>query len=87
MEEMFMDAQEKEKKLKLMRFWLFGAFAIFFVAVTVFFGAIAQAIGIAVGNMSALAVFTYPFYWVFVVVLVVLCVGAWYLYKWYIDRK
>jgi uncharacterized BrkB/YihY/UPF0761 family membrane protein len=82
-----MDAQEKEKKLRLMRFWLFGAFAIFFVAVTVYFGAIAQAVGIAVNDPSVFAVFKNTGYWIFVVVLALLCVGVWYIYKWYIGRQ
>ena len=83
-----MDTQEKEKKLKLMRFWLFGAFAIFFVAVTVYFGAIAQAIGLVVSdNPSVFAVFTNSGYWIFIAILAILCIGAWYLYKWYIGRQ
>ena len=82
-----MDAQEKEKKLRLMRFWLFGAFAIFFVAVTVYFGAIAQAVGLIVNDPSVFAVFKNVGYWIFVVVLALLCVSAFYIYKWYIGRQ
>ena len=82
-----MDEQVKEKKLRLMRFWLFGAFAIFFVAVTVYFGAIAQAVGIIVNDPSVFAVFKNVGYWLFVIVLALLCVGAWYIYKWYIGRQ
>ena len=80
-----MDAQEKEKKLKLMRFWLFGTFVIFFAAMTVYFGTITQAVGIAFGTGSS--IFTNMYYWIFVVVLALLCVGAWYIYKWYLGRK
>ena len=80
-----MDAQEKEKKLKLMRFWLFGAFAIFFAAVTVYFGAIAQAVGVIINENTS--IFTNVYYWIFMVILALLCVGAWYIYKWYIGRQ
>ena len=83
-----MGEQEKEKKLRLMRFWLFGAFAIIFAAVTVYFGAIAQVFGLVINKSpSPLAVFTNVGYWVFIVVLALLCVGAWYLYKWYLERQ
>lgn len=83
-----MDPQEKEKKLKLMRYWLFGAFAIIFAAVTVFFGYIAQAMGIVLtGGPSVMAIFGNVYYWIFVVVLALLCVGAWYLYNWYLDKQ
>ncbi len=80
-----MDAQEKEKKLKLMRFWLFGTFVIFFAGVTVYFGVIAQAVGVIID--TNISIFTNMYYWVFVVVLALLCVGAWYIYKWYLGRQ
>ena len=80
-----MDVQEKEKKLRLMRFWLFGAFAIFFAAVTVYFGVIAQAVGLIISENTS--IFTNIYYWIFLVILALLCVGAWYLYKWYIERQ
>ena len=83
-----MDEQEKEKKLRLMRFWLFGAFAIIFAAVTVYFGTIAAAFGLVFSpGSSSLAIFTNVTYWIFVVILALLCVGTWYFYKWYIGRK
>ena len=80
-----MDAQEKEKKLKLMRYWLFGAFAIFFAAVTVYFGMIAQAFGLIINESTS--IFTSIHYWIFMAILALLCVGAFYFYKWYIERK
>jgi len=80
-----MDAQEKEKKLKLMRFWLFGAFAIFFAALTIYFGTIMTALGVAV-NVD-ISVFKNLYYWVLIAVIALACVGAWYFYKWYINRK
>ena len=83
--ECIMDAQEKEKKLKLMRYWLFGAFAIFFPAVTVYFGMIAQAFGLIINESTS--IFTSIHYWIFMAILALLCVGAFYFYKWYIERK
>ena len=80
-----MDAQEKEKKLKLMRYWLFGAFAIFFAAVTVYFGMIAQAVGVIINENTS--VFTSIYYWIFIVFLSLICVGAYYFYQWLIERK
>ena len=80
-----MDAQEKEKKLKLMRFWLFGTFVIFFAGITVYFGVITQAIGIAFNTNTS--IFSSMYYWIFMIVLALLCVGAWYIYKWYLGRK
>jgi uncharacterized BrkB/YihY/UPF0761 family membrane protein len=82
-----MDEQEKEKKLKLMRFWLFGAFAIIFAAVSVYFGYIAAAFSLPFTGGSSLSIFTNVSYWIFVVILALLCVGAWYFYKWYLGRK
>ncbi len=69
---------EKEKMLKLMRFWLFGTFLIIFVAVTVYVGG-ALGTGLAiVGQLN---------YWLAFIITVVLCVLWYYLYKWYLDKK
>jgi hypothetical protein len=80
-----MDAQEKEKKLRLMRYWLFGAFAIFFAAVTVYFGVIAQTVGVIIDENTS--IFTSVYYWIFLGVLALLCLGVWYFYKWYLGRQ
>ena len=80
-----MQAQKKEKKLKLMRYWLFGAFAIFFAAVTVYFGLIAQAVGVIINQNTS--IFTSIYYWIFLAILALLCVGAYYFYRWYLDRQ
>ncbi len=80
-----MDAQEKEKKLKLMRFWLVGTFAIFFAAITIYFGALAQVVGVVVNANNS--IFTNLYYWIFIIILALLCVGAWYIYKKYLDKK
>lgn len=69
---------EKEKMLKLMRFWLFGTFLIIFVAATVYVGA-------ALG--TGLAIFGQLNFWLSFIVAAVLCVLWYYLYKWYLDRK
>ena len=80
-----MDPQEKEKKLKLMKFWLFGAFAIFFAAITIYFGTIAKALGVLVA--ASASVFTSIYYWIMIAVIAIACIGAWYLYKLYISKK
>ena len=80
-----MIAQEKEKKLKLMRYWLFGAFAIFFAAVTVYFGMIAQTVGVILNENTS--IFTSVYYWIFIIILALLCVGFYYFYRWLLDRK
>ncbi len=57
---------DKEKMLKLMKFWLFGTFVILFAATTVFIG---QFIGLELmktweywGTMAAAAVLSYLVY-------------------------
>jgi hypothetical protein len=69
---------EKEKMLKLMRFWLFGTFLIVFVAATVYIGG-------ALG--TGLAIFSQLNFWIAFVVTAVICVLWYYLYKWYLERK
>ncbi len=80
-----MDAQEKEKKLDLMRFWLVGTFAILFAAFTFYFGVLANAFGLAF-NVGG-SVFANVYYWVLVAIIAVLCAVAWYIYKSYLDKK
>ena len=69
---------EKEKMLKLMRFWLFGTFLIVFVASTVYIGG-------ALG--TGLQIFGQLKYWLAFVVTAIICVLWYYLYKWYLDKK
>ena len=71
-----MDAQELEKRINLMRYWLFGLFAIVFAGFSVYFG---MFFGTALLKM--------PQYWIAVGVTAVICVAAFYLYKWYLGRK
>jgi uncharacterized membrane protein YoaK (UPF0700 family) len=69
---------EKTKKLKLMRFWLFGVFVIIFAAFTVYIGG-------ALG--TGLMILREVNYWIALIAMAVLCVAAYYLYKWYLGRK
>ena len=71
-----MDPQEKEKKIKLMRFWLFGLFAIVFAGFTIYFGML-------VGT----ALFAQLRYWLAIGAAAVICVAGFYFYKWYLGRK
>ena len=66
-----------EKKLKLMRFWLFGVFVIVFAALTAFIYIP------AVGDIW-LAVKSGWMIWGGTAVL---CVVVYYFYKWYLGRK
>lgn len=68
---------EKEKLLKLMRFWLFGTFVIVFAAITLYIGLftnrdwlLALRQGFPIWGITA-----------------VLCAGAYFGYKAWIGRK
>jgi len=72
-----MDFEAKEKLLNLMRFWLFGTFAIVFAAVTAYIGIftnrdwwMAIKAGFPVWGLTG-----------------VLAMAWYYLYKWYLNRK
>jgi len=70
--------EEKDKLLGLMRFWLFGTFLIIVAAATIYAG----------GPLgTGLLIFKETNYWFAIGVAAVLCVGWYYLYKWYIGRK
>ena len=69
---------DKEKMLRLMRFWLFGTFIIIFVAATVYVGG-------ALG--TGLLILRELNYWLAIVIAAVLCVVWYFAYKWYLDRK
>jgi len=66
----------EDKKLKLMRFWLFGTFVIVFAAATVY-----------VGQFTGMAILGDWRYWASLVITAALCVGAFFLYKAYLDKK
>jgi len=72
-----MNNDEKAKMLRLMRFWLFGTFILIFTAATLYTG---------VATQTGLAILTQPNYWYAMVITLLLCVGAYYLYRKYLDR-
>lgn len=67
---------DKQTKLKLMVFWLFGTFLIIFAATTVY-------IGIWTGTLI-LGVWQY---WASMGIMAVLCVIAYYVYRAYLNRQ
>jgi len=68
---------DKDKMLRLMRFWLFGTFIIIFAAATIYIGG-ALGTGLAIlGELN---------YWLAFIIAAVLSVAAYYLYKWYLER-
>ena len=68
-----------EKKLKLMRFWLFGIFVLFFAMETALVYRVAGGnIVLAVGQSSL---------WLLWLLTAVLCVLVYYLYKWILGRQ
>ena len=69
---------DRAKMLGLMRYWLFGTFIIIWTAMTVYVGA-------AIG--TGIAILGHPNYWIAVVVSGVLCVAAYYVYRWWLDRS
>jgi hypothetical protein len=69
---------EKEKKLKLMKFWIFGTFLIIIVAATIY-------VGVALGTGTA--IFGQLYYWLAVVASAVLCVLFYFGYSKFLDRK
>ena len=59
-----------DKKLKMMRFWLFGTFIIIFAAATIY-----------VGMFTGTAIFADFRYWLSMGIAAVLCVVAFFIYK------
>ncbi len=70
--------EENNKKLNLMRFWLFGTFIIIWAAVLVYIGGVWG---------TGLSILSQVNFWIAVVVTAVLCVLWYYLYKWLLERK
>jgi len=61
-----------------MRFWLFGTFLIVFVAALVYVGG-ALGLGLAIlGQFN---------FWLAFIIAGVLCVAAFYVYKWYLEKE
>jgi uncharacterized membrane protein len=71
---------DREKLLKLMRFWLFGTFVIVFVAITIYIGYIALLLG---GNWVDALTAGFPIWGI----TAVLCVITYFLYVWISGRK
>ncbi len=66
-----------DKKLKLMRFWLFGIFALVFAALTAFLYLP------TLGNIWWAVQAGWPIW----LLTAVLCVAVYFGYKWYLGRK
>ncbi len=67
---------DKQKMLKLMRFWLFGTFIIVFTAVTLY-----------AGLWAGTAIFGQMNYWLIIALTAILCVVIYYIYKGYLDKQ
>lgn len=68
---------DNEKKLNLMKFWLFGSILLIFVATIVYIGG-------AWG--TGLAIFGVPQFWLSMGISVILAVGVYYAYKRYLGN-
>lgn len=67
-----------DEKLKLMRFWLFGTFVIVFAAVSVYVGGVLK---------TGLLIFTQTRFWIAMLIVAVLCIAWYYIYKALLSRK
>lgn len=66
---------EQKKKIKLMRFWLFGTFIIVWTAVTAY-----------AGVYTGLAIFREPNYWIIIIVAAIACIGGDFGYEAWLRR-
>jgi len=69
---------EKDNKLNLMRFWLFGTFVIIMTAATIYVGSV-------VGTGTA--IFSDLGYWIAFIISAFLCLVSYFGYKRYLDQK
>ena len=69
---------ENDKKLNLMKFWIFGTFIIIVAGITIYIGSV-------VGTGTA--IFREMRYWIAIIVSALLCVICYYAYNKYLDRK
>jgi len=69
---------EKDNKLKMMRFWIFGTFVIIVAGVTIYIGSV-------VGTSTA--IFGEMRYWIAIFISALLCVLGYFAYGKYLDRK
>lgn len=65
-----------DKKLKMMRFWLFGTFIIVFAAASIY-----------VGMFTGTAIFADWRYWLSMVIAAALCVAAFFIYKAILGKQ
>ncbi len=68
---------DKEKSLRLMRFWLFGTFVILFTATTIVLGLF----------VPVVEILKLPSYWLSMGLSAALCAATFYGYRAYISRK
>ena len=72
---------EKEKKLNLMKFWLFGSYSIIAAAVAAFLFLIFAGLGRPATEMLKL-----PIFWIFLVGMAALFIIVFFIYQAVIDR-
>jgi membrane protein DedA with SNARE-associated domain len=72
------ELMDKDKKLKLMNFWIFGSYVIVWASSTIYIGSV-------VGTSTA--IFGEMRYWITIIISALLCVVWAYGYKKYLDRK
>jgi hypothetical protein len=73
---------EKQKKLNLMKFWLFGSYAIIAAAISAFLFMIYVGLG-----KSAVEILKLPIFWIFLVGVGVLFIIVFFIYKTVIGLK
>lgn len=66
----------EDKKLKLMKFWLFGTFVILVAAISIY-----------LGMFAGLSLFAEWRYWLVVVIAAVLSIGSFFLYQGILNKK
>jgi len=69
---------EKDKKLNLMRFWIFGVFIIVVAAATIYVGSILG---------TGTAIFRDLRYWIAIGIAALLCGASFFGYKTYLNSK
>ncbi len=70
--------KDQEKKLKLMRYWLFGAFLIIFVAALVYIGGVLRTGLLILGQLN---------FWLALIIAAILFIAFYYIYKWYLNKS
>ncbi|MGD8456103.1 MAG: hypothetical protein PVF83_06945 [Anaerolineales bacterium] len=73
---------EKQKKLNLMKYWLFGSYAIIAAAISTFLFILFVGLG-----GSAADILKLPVFWIFLVGLALLFVIVYLIYKAIVDKK